>query len=105
MIECLVHYHSWSQRWGTSKYDKHVNTCLILYVRKYDINNFPYKRALTLWRSNCDRKRENNITNFYTELDTKHNVLEAHNDNSFGEDHIHNVKNEDQDENWEIEIP
>ena len=40
-----------------------------------------------------------------SELDIEHNVLEAHNDNSFREDHVHNLENEDQDENWEIEIP
>ena len=58
-----------------------------------------------LWRSDCDRRGENNITNLSNELDTEHNVLEAHNDSTSGEDHVHNVENDDQDENWEIEIP
>ena len=26
-------------------------------------------------------------------------------DSSFREDHVHNLENEDQDENWEIELP
>ena len=76
--------------------DKHMDTCLILYVTKYDINNFPYERALALWRSDCDRRGENNIRNLSNELDTEHNVLEAHNDSLFGEDHVQNVENEDQ---------
>ena len=88
-----------------NKLDKHVDTCLRLYVTKYDIDSFPYERALTLWRSDCDRRGENNITNLSNELDIEHNVLEAHNDSSFREDHVHNLENEDQDENWEIEIP
>jgi len=58
--------------------DKHVDTCL--YVTKYDIDNFPYERALTLWRSDYDRRGEKNITNISNELDIEHNVLEAHND-------------------------
>ena len=90
-----------------NKLDKHMDTCLRLYVTKYDINNFPYERALALWRSDCDRRGENNIRNLSNELDTKHNVLEAHNDSVFGEDHVQNVENEDQgqDENWHIDIP
>ena len=32
-----------------NKLDKHMDTCLILYVTKYDIKNFPYERALALW--------------------------------------------------------
>ena len=28
--------------------DKHVDTCLRLYVTNYDIDNFPYERAITL---------------------------------------------------------
>jgi hypothetical protein len=31
--------------------DKHMDT-------KYDINNFPFDRALALWRSDCDRRGE-----------------------------------------------
>lgn len=76
-----------------------MHTCSTLYVTKYDIGNFPYERAQTLWRSNCDRRGENNITNFSNELDIEHNVLEAHNDSSFREDHVHNLENEDQAKN------
>ena len=63
-----------------NKLDKNVDTCLILYVTKYDITNFPFNRALALWRSVCERRGEYNITNVSNELDTEHNVLEAHND-------------------------
>ena len=31
-----------------NKLDKHMDTCLRLYVTKYNINNFPYERALAL---------------------------------------------------------
>ena len=46
-----------------NKLDKHMGTCLRLYVTKYDISNFPFDRALALWRSNCDRRGEYNTTN------------------------------------------
>jgi hypothetical protein len=35
----------------------------------------------------------------------EHNVLKAHNDSPSREEHVQNVENEDQDENWEIDIP
>ena len=57
-----------------------VDTCLILYVTKSGITNFPFNRALCLWRSDCERQGECNITNVCNELDIEHNVLEAHND-------------------------
>jgi hypothetical protein len=41
-----------------NKLDKHMGTCLILYVTKYDISNFPFDRALALWRLDCDRRGE-----------------------------------------------
>ena len=90
-----------------NKLYKHMDTCLRLYVTKYNINDFPYERALALWRSDCDRRGENNIRNLSNKLDIEHNVLESHNDNVFGEDHVQNVENEDQgqDENWHIDIP
>src|ERR1700722_2521708 len=88
-----------------NKLDKHMDICLRLYVTKYDISNFPYERALALWRSDCDRRGENNITSFFNELDTEHNSLEAHNDNPSGEGLVQSEENEHQDENWEIDIP
>ena len=32
-----------------NKLDKNVDTCLRLYVTKYDITNFPFNRSLALW--------------------------------------------------------
>ena len=55
-----------------------MDTCLRLYVTKYDITNFLFNRALELWRSDCERKGKCNITNVSNELDREHNVLEAH---------------------------
>ena len=60
-------------------------------MTNYCINNFPYERVLLLWQPNCDGRGENNITHFTNELDTKHNVLDGHNDSPFGEDHVQNV--------------
>ena len=34
----------------------------------------------------------------------EHNIFRDHNDNPLGEDHVKNVENTNQDENWEIEI-
>ena len=42
-----------------NKLDKIVDTCLILYVTKYEVDNFPYERALALWRSDHERRGEN----------------------------------------------
>jgi hypothetical protein len=88
-----------------NKLDKHMDICLRLYVTKYDISNFPYERALALWRSDCDRRGENNITRFSNELDTEHNSLEVHNDSPSGEGLFQSEENEHQDENWKIDIP
>jgi hypothetical protein len=54
-----------------NKLEKHMDISLILYVIEYDITNFSYERALSLWRSDCDRRGGKNITNFSNELDTK----------------------------------
>ena len=69
-----------------------MDTCLRLYVTKYDITNFPFNRALALWRSDCERSGECNITNVSNELDIEHNVLEAHNDISSTEVHVQNAE-------------
>lgn len=80
--------------------DKNVDTCLRLYVTKYDIDNFPYERALAFWRS--DRERRG--ASFSNEPNNEHNVLEDHNDNSSREDHVLNVKNKDQNHAWQIDL-
>ena len=54
-----------------NKLDKNVDTCLRLYVRNYEVDNFPYERALALWRSNLERRGKNNITNISNELDVE----------------------------------
>ena len=82
-----------------NKLDKNVDTCLRLYVTKYDVVNFPYERALSLWRSDRERRGENNITNLSNELDMEHNVLDDHNDGSFGQGHVQNVKNDGEGQN------
>ena len=71
-----------------NKLDKNEDTCLILYVTKYEVDSFPYERALALWRSDHERRGENNITNISNELDVEHNVLDDNNDDSSGEGHV-----------------
>ena len=88
-----------------NKLDKNMDTCLRLYVTKYQIINFPFNRALALWRSDCERRGECNITNVSNELYTKHNVLEAHNDISSTEVHVQIAESEGRHENWEFDIP
>ena len=58
---------------------------LKIICKKYEVDNFPYERAITLWQSDHERRGENNITNFSNELDVEHNVLDDHNDDSSGE--------------------
>jgi len=85
-----------------NRLDKNVETCLRLYVTKYDVHNFPYERALTLWRL----ERERRGTNLSNEPNTEHNVLEDHNDGSYKEDDVQNVENEDQNQGcrWQIDL-
>ena len=52
-----------------NKLDNNMDTCSRLYVTKYGITNFPFNRALSLWRSDCKRRGEYNITNVSNELD------------------------------------
>ena len=49
--------------------DKNVDTCLRLYVTKYEVDKFTYERALALWRLDHERRGENNIKNISNELD------------------------------------
>ena len=76
-----------------------MDTCLRLYVTKYEVVNFPYERALALWKSERERRGKNNIINFSNKLDVEHNVLDDHNGGSSREGHVQNVKNEDQGQN------
>lgn len=89
-----------------NKLDKNVDTCLRLYVTKYEVDNFPYERAVALWRSNCERRGENNMANLSNEFDMEHNVVEDHNDGSFEEGHVQSAENEDQSQNvnWEMDF-
>ena len=84
-----------------------MNTCLILYVKKYDINIFSFDRALSLWWSDCDRRGEYNTTNSSNELHMEDNNLEDHNNSSSTKFLVHNMENEGRhvDVNWDINIP
>ena len=72
-----------------------MDICLILYVTKYEVDNFPYERASTLSWLDRERRGEKNIKNFSNKLDMEHNVLEDRNDSWSREGHVHNVENED----------
>ena len=65
-----------------------MDTWLRLYVTKYEVGHFPYERALSLWRSDHERRGENNITNFSNELDMERNVLDDRNDGSSREGRV-----------------
>ena len=82
-----------------NKLDKNVDTWLRLYVTKYEVDNFPYDRALALCRSDHERRGEKNIKKFSNELDMEHNVLDDHNDSSSGEGCVQNVENADHGHN------
>ena len=71
-----------------------MDTCLILYVTKYEVDNFPYERGLALWRSDRERSGEKNIANFSNELDMEYIFWDDHNDGSSGEGRVQNVENE-----------
>ena len=71
-----------------NKIDKNVDICLRLYVTKYEVNNLPYERSLALWRSDHERRGENNITNLSNEIDMENNVLDDHNDGSCRKVHV-----------------
>ena len=71
-----------------NKLDKNMDICLKLYVTKYDINYFPYERALALWRSYCDRRGKDNTTNFSNKIDMEHDILEDQNYSSCGKDFV-----------------
>ena len=90
-----------------NKLDKHMYTCLILYLTKYGIHIFSFDRALAHWRSDCDRMGEYNTKYSSNELDIEDNILEAHNNSSSTKFHVHNIENEGRhvDVNWDINIP
>lgn len=46
-----------------NKLDKNLENCLRLYTSKYEINTFPYERALKLWMKKCQRRGLGNISN------------------------------------------
>eukprot|EP01018_Ginkgo_biloba_P030613 Gb_17421 [translate_table: standard] len=85
-----------------SKLDKHLDPCLRLYVIKYNINNFPFDRALALWRSDCDRRGESSILNLSNPSTTDKDCMEIDNDILCQGDQVQDVEDEDQVENWQI---
>ena len=46
-----------------NKIDKNLENCMRLYTSTYEINTFPYKRALKLWMKKCQRRGLGNISN------------------------------------------
>ena len=77
-----------------------MDTCLRLYVTKYDIKQFPFDRALALWWSYHDRRGEYNTKNSSNELDMEDNILEGHNNSSSTEFPVHNIENE----GWHVDL-
>ena len=56
-----------------NKLDKNLENFLRLYTSRYEVNDFPYKRALQLWRKKCqrglDKFSNNEITNLTSGID------------------------------------
>lgn len=46
-----------------NKLDKNLETCLRMYNSRYDVHNFPYDRAVKIWRKKCQRRGMGNISN------------------------------------------
>ena len=45
-----------------NKLDKNLENCLRLYTSTYEINTFPYERALQLWKKKCQRRGLGNVS-------------------------------------------
>eukprot|EP01018_Ginkgo_biloba_P011873 Gb_23573 [translate_table: standard] len=82
-----------------NKLNKHLDPCLRLYVTKYNINNFPFDRALALWRSDCDRRGKSSILNLSNPSTTDKDCMEIDNDILCQGDQVQDVEDEDQVEN------
>ena len=45
-----------------NKLEKNLENCLRLYTSTYEINTFPYERALKLWKKKCQRRGLGNVS-------------------------------------------
>ena len=46
-----------------NKLDKNLDNCLRLYNSRYEVEIFPYDRAINIWRNQCQRRGISNISN------------------------------------------
>ena len=46
-----------------NKLDKKMDNCLRLYNFRYEVDSFPYDKALNIWRNQCQRRWISNISN------------------------------------------
>ena len=46
-----------------NKLDKNLDNCLRLYNSRYEVESFPYDRAVSIWRKWCQRRGIANISN------------------------------------------
>ena len=45
------------------KLDKNLESCLRVYTSRYDVNTFPYKKEMEIWKKRCKRRGLGNTIN------------------------------------------
>ena len=46
-----------------NKLDKNLESCLRVYTSRYDVNTFPYQKAIEIWKKRCKRRGVGNTIN------------------------------------------
>jgi hypothetical protein len=46
-----------------NKLDKNLESCLRVYTSRYDVNTFPYQKAMEIWKKRCKRRGVGNTIN------------------------------------------
>ena len=54
--------------------DNNIVSYVHLYISNYDVNNFPYERALALWKSECSRKGGSNRIDSLKDFDSENEL-------------------------------
>ena len=57
-----------------NRMDNNIVSCVRLYISNYDINNFPYERALALWTSECSRRGGSNMIDSLKDFDSENEL-------------------------------
>ena len=57
-----------------NRLDNNLVSCARLYISNYDINKFPYERALALWTSICSRRGGSNMIDSLKDFDSENEL-------------------------------